>query len=216
MHISVSILACNLLKLEQALNSICNADSIHFDVMDGHYVDEISFGCNLCETIHNCSSLPIHAHLMISNPDLRVLDYIEAGAKRIIIHPETCSDINKIYDSVKRHGGQLACAIYSKYDMDIALKMLNLFDSFVFMTVQPGRSFQKISYSRLEELNDFSSRILGNDNCSKEIFVDGGVNDKTINQCLLAGANAIISGGYIFKSCNPNSAIKSLRECVCF
>lgn len=216
MHISVSILACNLLRLEKELDSVCNANSIHFDVMDGHYVDSISFGSTLCREIHDYIKLPIHAHLMISNPDRSVCDYIDAGADSIIVHPETCSNINRIYDTVKQNGCKFACAIYSKCDMDVAEKMLSLFDFFVFMTVKPGKSFQKISYDRLNLLKEFSLRVYEGCKEKKEIFVDGGVSAGNVCQCIDAGANALISGGYIFKSCNPNLAIRSLRESICF
>lgn len=211
MHISASILACDFLNIASEIDKVSISDSIHFDVMDGHFVNNISFGKDLCKRIHEYSKLPIYTHLMVSNANERVQDFIDAGSYAIAVHADGCKSVHSICENVKVQKRLFGLAIYSEYDFEQAVAFQNIADFFIFMTVDIGKSFQKLKEDRLYMLNSFYSK-LAVPNRKKTIFADGGVNELTAHRCIENGANALISGGYIFKSEDSSTAIKNLKE----
>lgn len=209
MHVSASILACDILNIEKELEGIDSADSIHFDVMDGEYVSQISFGSNLCARMTEFSKLPIYVHLMVNNPEKKIYEFVDAGASGIIVHPSACknSSLEDVKELVTNRRVSLGFAIDSEDDFSMAIHNKLLADFFVFMTVKIGYSFQEIDINRVNLLKRFSSLI----NSNKGIFVDGGINPDNAGLCIKNGATGIISGGFIFRT-NPHSlAIKKLR-----
>ena len=208
MHVSASILACNVLNIASELGRIGNADSIHFDVMDGHLVERISFGDDLCRKVASATTLPICTHLMVSNSEEQIERFIEAGSCAIAVHPDGCSSVKNALDLTQKHGKKFGLAVYSENDFSEALKYKNLVNFLIFMTVKPGNSFQKISMDRLNLMAEFSQKI----GPEKVLFADGGVNGETVKLCVQNGANAVVSGGYIFKNSEPKKAIEELKD----
>lgn len=210
MHISASILACDFLNIASELDRVSISDSIHFDVMDGNFVNNISFGKSLCRRIYEYSKLPIYTHLMVANADEKIQDFINAGSYAIAVHAEGCKSVSAIYERLKSNKKLFGLAVYSKYDFEQAITFQNIADFFIFMTVEIGESFQKLNENRLYMLNSFCSRLSVR-NREKMILADGGVNELTASTCIRNGANALISGGYIFKSEDSFIAIKKLK-----
>lgn len=203
--IAPSILSANFGKLNQEIKSVEKfADLIHVDVMDGHFVPNITIGAPVVAEIK--SRLPLSVHLMIENPEKYVKDFAKAGAATIIVHDEACRDLVGVVKKVKKLGVKVGVSIKPKTPVAAIKKVLGLVDEVLVMTVEPGFGGQKFMNGMLGKIREL--RKLKK---SLNISVDGGINDKTARLCVKAGANILIAGSYIFRAKDRGRAIKALR-----
>ncbi len=208
--ISPSILSADFANLERDIKLVekAGADWIHVDVMDGHFVPNITIGVPVVKSLKAATKLPLDVHLMIENPDKYIKQFANAGADIITFHYETGVNITDTIKLIKNQGKKVGLSIKPKTPPEILLPYLNDIDMVLVMTVEPGFGGQefmpdcakKIEYIRQKASNDII------------IQVDGGINDKTAKICKKYGANSLVAGNYIYKSENIIQAIKALRD----
>lgn len=217
--ISPSILSADFANLERDIKSVekAGADWIHVDVMDGHFVPNITIGVPVVKSLKAITQLPLDVHLMIENPDKYIEPFAAAGADIITFHYEAqscqsneCSDeaIPIIINKIKSLGKKVGISIKPKTQPDVLLPYLDKIDMVLVMTVEPGFGGQKFMADCAEKIKF----IKANAPKSLIIQVDGGINDQTARVCKGYGANSLVAGNYIYKSENIKNAINALRN----
>lgn len=207
MKISPSILASDYANLESELKRIESSDLIHVDVMDGHFVPNISIGSPVVASIKKVCNVPFDVHLMISNPIDYVEDFANAGADIICFHAESNSDIYQTIDKIVSLGKKPALAIKPNTPIDIVLPHIDRLEMVLVMTVEPGfggQSFMESTMPKIKALREINKDI--------DIEVDGGINSETVKIAARAGANVFVAGSAVFKSESPAETISQLRE----
>lgn len=209
--IAPSILSADFSKLGEEIKKIERyADMLHVDVMDGHFVPNITFGQPAVASIRKITKLPLDVHLMIENPDKYVDDFSNAGADIISIHAEATSELSKTISQIKNNSVKAAVALNPGTPISAVSNVLEEVDMVLLMTVNPGFGGQKFIESVLPKIRELKE-IIGNKKLKVEIEVDGGINAETAMLAVSAGANILVAGSYIYASKNPGQAIKNLR-----
>lgn len=206
MKISPSILASDYANLEKELGKCISAQLIHVDVMDGHFVPNISIGAPVVNSIKRVCNIPFDVHLMISNPLQYVEDFANAGADIICFHTECDSPIGETVDKIISLGKKAALAIKPGTDVDAVIPYLDKLDMVLVMTVEPGfggQSFMESTMPKIEKIRAIAPDI--------DIEVDGGINPETVKIAAKAGANVFVAGSAVFKSDNPANTINLLK-----
>ncbi|MDA9614059.1 ribulose-phosphate 3-epimerase [Pelagibacteraceae bacterium] len=197
--VSPSILASDFSKLgdEVAALAKAGADYIHVDVMDGHFVPNISMGPSIVKSVRGKTSIPFDVHLMIDPIEPYIDDFIKAGADIISIHPEANDNIEKCIDKIKSNNVKAGLAINPDTNWEIVIPFLDKLDIIVVMSVHPGFGGQKFIPSALEKLKLLRKKI-DETHPHIELEIDGGVNFDNIDSILKAGANVIVAGTTTF------------------
>ncbi len=205
--ISPSILASDYANLQSELDRISVSDMIHIDVMDGHFVPNISIGAPVVAACKKVCNVPFDVHLMISNPLDYAEDFAKAGADIICFHTECESDIEQTVDKILSLGKKAALAIKPATPIDDVVKYLDKLSMVLVMTVEPGfggQSFMESTMPKIEALRKINPNI--------DIEVDGGINADTVKIAAKAGANIFVAGSAVFKSENPAETIAVLKK----
>ena len=197
--VSPSILASDFSKLGDEVAAIAKAgaDYIHVDVMDGHFVPNISMGPSIVKSVRNKTSIPFDVHLMIDPIEPYIDDFIKAGANIISIHPEANDNIEKCIDKIKSNNVKAGLAINPDTNWEVVIPFLDKLDIIVVMSVHPGFGGQKFIPSALEKLKLLRKKI-DETHPHIELEIDGGVNFDNIDSILKAGANVIVAGTTTF------------------
>ena len=208
-YVSPSILSADFANLERDIKRIEDggADWVHVDVMDGHFVPNITIGVPVVASIRKVTKLPLDVHLMIENPEKYVEPFVKAGADILTFHYECGTDIKKTIYLIKSFGIKVGLSIKPKTTPDVVFPYLKDLDLLLVMTVEPGFGGQKF-------MQDCADKILVIKEKAPEnliIQVDGGINAETARICTFYGANSLVAGNYIYKSTDIKSAIASLR-----
>jgi ribulose-phosphate 3-epimerase len=211
--ISPSILSADFANLERDIKLIetAGADWVHIDVMDGHFVPNITIGVPVVASIKKVTQLPLDVHLMIENPKKYIEPFAKAGADIITFHYEAVkkdSSPNQIIEQIKSFGIKAGMSIKPKTPVDVVFPYLNDLDMVLVMTVEPGFGGQKFMQDCAEKIPLIKSNMK-----NKELIiqVDGGINAQTARICTSYGANSLVAGNYIYKSSDIKSAITSLK-----
>lgn len=205
--ISPSILASDYANLQSELERISTSDLIHVDVMDGHFVPNISIGAPVTAACKKVCDVPFDVHLMISNPLDYAEDFAKAGADIICFHSECDSDTEETINKILSLGKKAALAIKPATPIDEVVKYLDKLSMVLVMTVEPGfggQSFMESTMPKVEAIRKINPDI--------DIEVDGGINAETIKIAAKAGANVFVAGSAVFKSENPAETIAILRK----
>lgn len=207
--ISPSILSADFANLERDIKRVedAGADWIHVDVMDGHFVPNITIGVPVVKSIKKVTNLPLDVHLMIENPEKYIEPFAKAGADILTFHYEAVNDVSAIVDLIKSFGIKAGMSIKPKTSPDEILKYLEILDLFLVMTVEPGFGGQSFMEDCAEKIPVIKRHAPEN----LIIQVDGGINAQTAKICTSYGANSLVAGNYIYKSGNIISAVQSLR-----
>ena len=211
--VAPSVLSADFAELKKDLDSIknCGADWIHYDVMDGHFVPNISFGYSILNDISQVTNLYLDVHLMIENPMKYVDEFIKAHASSITAHIEAFSneqDIRAFIKHVHHHGVNVGLSIKPATPVDTLIPYLDDLDLVLVMSVEPGfggQKFQEQAISKIEQLDQLRQER------SYLIEVDGGINATTGMLCRQAGADVLVAGSYVFQAENRKEAIESLK-----
>lgn len=211
--ISPSILSSDYGKLSEELKRMedSGADMLHIDVMDGHFVPNITLGAPIVKCIRKASALPFDVHLMISDPLKYIPDFVNAGSDIITFHIEAESDTHKTIDAVLKAGKKAGLAVKPKTPVEEVYPYLDKLSMVLVMTVEPGfggQSFMEDTMPKVEKVKaEIDRRGLNTD-----IQVDGGINEKTLAVAARAGANVFVSGNAIFSSDNAEETIRKFKS----
>ena len=211
--IAPSILAADLLKIENEIIDVDNAGAeiIHIDIMDGHYVPNISFGYNIVKSLRPITKKILDVHLMIKPVKSYIKDFIEAGSDIISFHPEADKNPDEVINLIKDSQCKVGIAIHPKVNIEEIKKYLSKVDLVIIMTVIPGFGGQKFLQNQVYKIKELKM-IRENLNLNFQIEIDGGINEKTNKMCIENGADILVAGSYIYGS--PREQYKKLIDSI--
>jgi len=206
-----SILSANFAKLEDEIKSVevDGVQYIHVDVMDGHFVPNITIGPPVVRSIKKITSLPLDVHLMISEPEKYINDFIKAGADIVTIHIEAAKDAEKIIKDIKSGGAKAGVSVKPNTSLDKISSLYDKVDLVLVMTVEPGFGGQKLITHMLDKVRELK-KIKEKNKYKFIIETDGGITEDNIKECADAGAELIVAGNAVFAASDPAQAIKNL------
>ena len=212
-EIAPSILAANFAKLGDDVRVVeeAGADVIHVDVMDGHFVPNISLGIPVVASLRKATRLPLDVHLMIEQPEFYIEDFIRAGGSRILVHQEATVHLDRALAMIRELGAEAGAAINPATPVGMLSEVLDKVDTVLVMTVNPGFGGQKFipnSYEKIRQLNQMRARY----NATFRIEVDGGVDPGNTAELAQAGANTFVAGTSIFHTADPAAATRQLKK----
>lgn len=213
--IAPSILAADFTRLGEEIKNVeaAGADIIHFDVMDGHFVPNLTIGPMILKSVRNLTKLPIDAHLMVSNPDEVLEDYIKAGANYLSVHVEVCHHLHRTLQNIKSLGAKAGVALNPHTPVSALGCALESLDFVLVMTVNPGfggQSFIPEAFAKVGELAELRQAK----NLNFQIEVDGGVKVDNIAEISKAGTDIFVAGSAIFGSANYQETIAAMKAAV--
>lgn len=210
MHIHPSILSADYANFERELASISTADAAHVDVMDNHFVPNLTFGLGLVESLLKVSKLPLDIHLMIENPETWAPQYAEAGAASVTFHLEASREPVALARTLRSLGARSAIAIKPNTPVSAVIELLPEIDMLLIMTVEPGFGGQSLIHSTIEKIAQARSEIRGT-GLEIALQVDGGVTEDNIGELARLGADVFVAGSAVFKNPDRNAQISELR-----
>jgi len=212
--IAASILAADFSRLADEVRRVeaAGADWIHCDIMDGHFVDNISFGPGVVEIVRKLTALPLDVHLMIERPDYYLPRFVEAGANSITVHvePEAKHEVSTTLRQIREAGCRAGLTLNPATSFDALTPLLAQLDLLLIMTVHPGFGGQSFRRDQIEKIRRAHEWKLAN-NSKLDIEVDGGINAETARISIEHGANVLVAGTSIFNSNDYAAEIRALR-----
>ena len=210
-QIAPSILSADFARLGAEVKALekAGADLIHLDVMDGHFVPNLTFGPMLVKAIRPYTTLPFDVHLMMTNPAPFIAEFARAGADMITVHLESDADIADLIALIKKEKKKAGISIRPKTSVSKLLPYLPMIDLVLVMSVEPGFGGQPFIKQSLEKIVELKA-LIGRKNV--QISVDGGINDITAPACVLAGADILVAGSYVFKHKPYKRQIMQLKQ----
>lgn len=211
--IAPSILAANFAKLGEEVAEVekAGADWIHIDVMDGHFVPNISFGAVVMDAIRPLTKLPFDVHLMIENADRYIEDFAKAGADYITVHVEASPHLHRTIQLIRSFGVKPGVVLNPHTPVESILPILEDIDLVLFMTVNPGFGGQKFINSVLPKVEQLAA-IIKERGLDIDIEIDGGINEETIVACAKAGANVFVAGSAIYGKEDRTAALQRIKK----
>jgi ribulose-phosphate 3-epimerase len=212
-EIAPSILASNFARLADEIKKVeeGGADVIHVDVMDGHFVPNISLGIPVVASLHKATRLPLDVHLMIEQPEEYIEDFIRAGADRVLVHQEATAHLDRALEMIRENGAQAGAVINPATPVIMLSDVLDKLDTVLVMSVNPGFGGQKFipnAFEKIRQLSQWRARY----NAAFRIEVDGGVDLENAGELAQAGANTFVAGTSIFHTPDPTAATRQLRK----
>lgn len=212
LKIAPSILAADFSKLAEEVKCVdsLGADYIHIDVMDGHFVPNITLGPGIVRCLRPHTNLPFDVHLMIENPDQYIKDFKDAGADIITVHVEACRHLHRTLQLIKQYDMQCGVVLNPHTPLEMIKHVLYEVDWILIMSVNPGfggQAFIPDSLSKISTLNQWRKE----QNLSYIIEVDGGVNEETARLCEAAGADVVVAGSAVFNAADRGLAIQKIK-----
>jgi ribulose-phosphate 3-epimerase len=186
-------------------------DWVHLDVMDGHYVDNLTFGPLVVEAVRKACDLPLHVHLMITDPVKYAPEFADAGADRISFHEEVVDDVDHAIARIRDTGASVGLAVHPDVTLDAAAEHAGDLDVILMMTVRPGFGGQKFLEEIVPKIRE-ARRVVDERGVRADIEVDGGVNLSTIETAVRSGGTILVAGSAIFDGVDAPAAARRLRE----
>jgi ribulose-phosphate 3-epimerase len=212
-EIAPSILAADFARLGEQIAAAerGGAGVIHVDVMDGHFVPNISVGLPVVKAVRRATTLPVDAHLMITEPGLYAEQFVEAGASMVSVHVETDPHLQRTLDAIRRKGAMAGVAINPATPLVALEEALPFADYILLMSVNPGFGGQKFIPTSLDKLRRLK-RMITERGAAARIEIDGGIDRHNIAEIAAAGAEIIVAGSAVFNESDPAQAVRTLRE----
>ncbi|MGK9043814.1 ribulose-phosphate 3-epimerase [Mammaliicoccus vitulinus] len=210
--IAPSLLACDFAILKEEVTSVreSGADLLHFDVMDGQFVPNISVGLPILESLRKVTDMTIDTHLMIENPEQMIDLFCEAGSDMVSVHYEATNHIHRAIQQIKSHNKLAGVVINPGTPVESLSQILQDVDFVLIMTVNPGFGGQGFIDSTLDKIT-WLDHFRKNNNLNFEIEVDGGINDQTGKLCVEQGADILVAGSYYFNHDDYNEPVRKLK-----
>ena len=208
-RIQPSILSADFVNFERDFASISGADGIHVDVMDGHFVPNLTFGLPMVKRMQEISNLPLDVHLMIENPDYWAPLYAATGVFSVTVHLEACANPEQIAVDIHKAGARAGIAIKPKTALAEVSSVVEKYDQLLIMSVEPGFGGQSFIPESLEKAKEAKALLAG-----KDIWlqIDGGVDETNIASIAKSGVDTFVAGSAVFKATNRNAQIEVLRN----
>lgn len=208
--IAPSILSADFMNLERDVKAIENAgaDWVHVDVMDGHFVPNITIGVPVVKSLRKVTKMPLDVHLMIQNPEKYIEPFAKAGADILTIHYETVVNHKEVLQTIRANGMKAGISIKPKTLAKVLDGLYDYIDLILVMTVEPGFGGQEFMIDCMPKLNYYKSLNLEN----TYLEVDGGINNRTAKIAVANGANVLVAGNYVYNSDNIKERIDLLKE----
>ncbi|RDY24873.1 ribulose-phosphate 3-epimerase [Romboutsia maritimum] len=208
-----SILSADFAKLLEEVKKVENAgcEYLHIDVMDGHFVPNITLGPAIVKSLRKDVNMVFDAHLMIENPDRYIKEFADAGCDLIVVHQEACRHLHRTIQNIKAHNVKAGVALNPATPIDTIKHVLQDIDMVLIMTVNPGfggQSFIESMIPKIEELKE----LIDSKNLNVDIQVDGGIKPENVYKVVKAGANVIVAGSAIFNSNDISETVKLFRK----
>jgi ribulose-phosphate 3-epimerase len=209
-RISPSILSADFANLEREVRAVANADWVHVDVMDNHFVPNLTLGVPIVESLAKVTPLPMDCHLMIEDPDRWAPGYAEAGAASVTFHIEAARDPRGCIRDIRAAGARVGMALKPGTSLDSCADLVREVDMVLVMTVEPGFGGQSFMADQLPKVRRVRE-LVGDGPDAIWIQVDGGVSATTIEQCAEAGADTFVAGSAVFAADDPAAMVDRLR-----
>ena len=210
--IAPSILSADFARLLEDVKKVENAgcEYLHIDVMDGHFVPNITLGPNVVKSLRKDVKMIFDAHLMIENPDNYIKDFVDAGCDIIVVHEEACTHLHRTIQNIKAHNVKAGVALNPATPIENIKYVLKDLDMVLIMTVNPGFGGQSFIDGMVDKIKELKS-LIDEQGLNVDIQVDGGIKPSNVDKVVKAGANVIVAGSAIFNSDDIEATVKEFR-----
>lgn len=210
--IAPSILSADFARLLEDVKKVENAgcEYLHIDVMDGHFVPNITLGPNVVKSLRKDVKMVFDAHLMIDNPDNYIKDFVDAGCDIIVVHEEACTHLHRTIQNIKAHNVKAGVALNPATPIENIKYVLKDLDMVLIMTVNPGFGGQSFIDGMVDKIKEVKS-LIDEQGLNVDIQVDGGIKPSNVDKVVKAGANVIVAGSAIFNSDDIETTVKEFR-----
>ncbi|MDT7595115.1 MAG: ribulose-phosphate 3-epimerase [Pseudonocardiales bacterium] len=208
--IAPSILSADFARLAEEANAVTGADWLHVDVMDGHFVPNLTLGLPIVQSLMKYTDIPMDCHLMIENPDRWAIGYAEAGCYNVTVHAEAAQDPIKLAKDLRAAGAKAGLSVKPKTPLEPWVEVLRHYDTLLVMSVEPGFGGQSFIAEVLDKVRT-ARRLVDTGHLTVLIEIDGGINADTIEAAAEAGVDCFVAGSAVYGAGDPAQAVESLR-----